>query len=278
MYIILYNKNYVTISYKYKNIRVPKEHSRGSIKEFSRKSRSRLMRFITSTENYEYIYTLTFPDWVKIDNDKMHKVKRALEKKFQSLNIDYIYKLEFTKKKVPHIHYILYNSKNKHQIIKNYVINKIIKYFNIDDEKKIDKIKRFQSDDRVFQKIRNLDMVLYYCFYFSKSKEYQNDIPEGYKIRFWGYSKGVKKYLINSEIMIFDDNDTINSIDEQVELIKASIGINDKEYIKTITIYNFSFSNEYEKTLRMLSNITKIRNFEKFIPGVIDDNDDVVLF
>ncbi len=278
MYIVKINKNMVSISY---NSPIPFNSSGGirdKVKSFSRQSRSRLLKFIMGHEKPDYMLTLTFPDWININCVKFKDFKRKFEKFLIRNQIDYIYKIEFTKKQIPHIHYLIYHPAGPDYIDKNkiklFILSLFVKNFELNNFQ-VNKIMKFQLDDRIFTKVDNMDVAMYYSFYVSKSKkkEYQNIVPESYSIRFWGYSSGIKLYKITSEIFI--ENDDNKELRKIIENIKDDIGYKDevRDYIQTVNIFNLKNDKEklYYKIVNLLFEMSNIQNYKKYFEKNIEN-------
>ena len=189
------------------------------IHEFSTATRRRYFRYVNSLplEGYNVnilVCTIQSDLAYYIDKEDLRKIIKNFVKKLIRMGFDYVYKLEYTAKEIPHLHILLYQNKRKIDFSSSEKRKKIYDYFSrvwtktvfdclyyvhyIDtnlDLKQIDIDMQNASCRLEPIKTTITQATHYFSFYTSKNKDYQNSAPQKYwGIRFWG--RGNENYKL----------------------------------------------------------------------------------
>lgn len=260
--LIKVNENKIDILNNFISVPVGKGGVRSKIVEFSKKSRFRLYSFISDLELPKLMFTLTFPFSNNLDvneyNIKIKELKRLFDKFLQRNDIQYVYKTEFTRNNVLHYHYLLYFNCNS-EIVKlriwKYLISRIIKIY----PEKVNEIKKFQLDRRVFTDIKDKKVYSYFCYYLGvHKKDYQNKNVTEISVRFWGYSKNIYNFKLLNYCFTSDDDDVYN-------IYKLIVNNTFGFLVPKVVIYKQFNKDIYNTILLELYKNTKIGNLKFFI-------------
>ena len=171
----------------------PGKGKRGEITEFSARSRKRLFEKMIELDirGDGAFLTLTFPDWLERDKTKYKKcfdaMRKAIEKKGSA-----VWKLEFTRKGVPHYHVLIdcdvprKGIKLERQVWRDRWTKIVTRTFAAGTELERRRINFIRIS---FDRVRNrAAFANYFCYYFSTHKHYQNIIPDWFRggSRLWG--------------------------------------------------------------------------------------------
>lgn len=236
-----------------------KPGKRGKIKEFSKQSKLRLFYLLNSIDftkfKTKFFVTLTFHE----DPPQNQYLLKYYLKKFiiylkrETKNFEYIWKLEFQKRKIEHYHIAIfyYEQLNNQTMIKfSKIVNEI--WINITNCK-CQYCQLYKT--KTFSLTSTKEFYLYLTKEISKNK--QTSI--NFSGRYWGHSRGIKPELIYYEEMnkeefeIFKElllhSDKIN--DFQKKLISGEIG--NYETKKLILNYLEAFNIINQKDLLLLN-------------------------
>jgi hypothetical protein len=163
---------------------------RGPITEFSKASRARLFKRCASLDwdslGCGYFVTLTYPsefpcDGVTVKRD-LRNLRDALSRRFPGFCG--LWKFEFQRRGAPHIHLALFPGTSDLQLFRTFLADSWYRIVGSGDPAHL--LAGTQCDF-----LRSKNPATYFAGYMTKSgvsKEYQNQVPEGFMSvgRFWG--------------------------------------------------------------------------------------------
>ena len=186
------------------------QRSENDIKEFNHNTRRRYFYYINSIDmsqmNTVWFATLSISTFLQdlLTKDNVKLMYKSIFKKLQNMGFDLVYKIEYTKAEMPHIHLLLY-SKNHHgwnNAGERIKIARQISHIWTDsvfDSLDLPVTDYYSKDYQQCYKNMcvtscELDkpddlikLIYYFANYTSKNKDYQNIIPEKFQgTRFWG--------------------------------------------------------------------------------------------
>lgn len=231
--------------------------------------------------NY-YFVTLTFQDTLadKMTLEQFKKISKILFKRIIRAGFDYVYKLEFTKKEVPHYHLLVYGkhkvnwNNETERLIKNsyysnlwttIVINNIFTDFDLfsytEYSEIIQNMRKYSVDVNIPKK-DFASAIAYYSFYTTKNKDYQNLHPKKYiGLKFWGYGRE------NYGKKILGEVEDIPISNEQYTRLFQSVKIQYESHTKKKFIKPYGsgfFLPELGETLCKLTDLGQYRTEDDF--------------
>jgi hypothetical protein len=244
---------------------------RKAISGFSKEARRNLL-WRLQTLDYErlrsafwkgYFITLTYQSDFYFENKDLNKVKKDLKKffmkldyLFKKLGIEYFafWKMEFTKKGVPHYHLILFtefhkdiNQKSLIAIIPNFWVDVITNRTPVSSKVK-------ENMYRVGTNVRTVELNKYQIIqvYISKEigKDYQVDV-KGYTGRFWGIEKRRNYQFFVKEDIKFISDSTFFKLRRALRMILRKKGYNSKlRSDNGLTLFYVMDMKQFERLLR----------------------------
>lgn len=217
---------------------------RGSIYQWTEKSRKRLLEkllLIDLSKQYLYValftYSTAFKKHLTPKLIKKHRNKLLIYINRKYKNTGFVWKLEFTKKQMPHLH-ILITSPSPINI-ESFRDDCARIWFELlyDDFKGVlgdssgywQHIYNFANNEKNFQPMKSKGIISYFADYMTKykNKEYQNQLPvylrtEKDSLRFWGVSKGDNIITYEKEIIELNLNQYYNIYDMAVNEIRKT--------------------------------------------------------
>lgn len=187
---------------------------RNDIITFSYETRKRLYRYINSLDftgfnvvSIEFTISTFLSDFLTLENFRL--TLKRLFKIIQRKGIDYVYKIEYTENRIPHLHTLFYSrsffwtskderidfSNKMGCIFTDTLFNSLglSSFIGIDDNLLDCYQKMCKACVHVKKPKDLIRFVHYLSYYIGKDKDYQNIQPEIYKgLKFWGY--GVQNY------------------------------------------------------------------------------------
>lgn len=179
---------------------------------FSDGSRKRYFNYINSLnlEGYSIFFlTLTISShlYFYLTKENLSVIRNTLLKRISNKGFDYVYKLEYTKKLLPHFHVLIYSKieygfKNEDHriltarkissawsgIVSSYIDPACCSRCDFLRSAALEKMSYTSAELQIPENLVNL--IHYFSNYTSKTKDYQNQCPEKFQgIRFWGYGK-----------------------------------------------------------------------------------------
>lgn len=185
---------------------------KNDIYDFSYGARKRYFEYCSSL-NFDNLYaycldvtlSTTFESY--IDKEKWRSIVKSFFKYLIKQGFDYVYKLEFTEKEIPHLHIIIYSAKDVHhsasfnriEISRHYSQiwsdccfdrSGLCVFLGADDDL-LRTYKHMSVTSAFFKVPKDIKKTVYYlAYYFTKNKEYQNIIPNKYLgLKMWGYGR-----------------------------------------------------------------------------------------
>lgn len=245
---------------------VPKKHKRGEIKEFSRKSRRRMLlklsAFNYDSYNTKFFFTCTFHKKYPTSKESIKKYLLLIVKRIERIDPSFtiIWRVELQKRGAPHFHFILISEKTFNGKEKVNYSSKLKKAWgNITED--INKFSYTIGSD-VRELNSNHKTFIYISKYSAKYLDSKTELKLG---RFWGV-RGKINVFENIEIEV--SNNFLETLKQMIlDEMQTRFSLNDKfvNYVLTFDLVKFIIPYEIILTLiKATSDITgEIVNLDK---------------